>query len=183
MHFACNTQHFAPGLSPKVSPNTARATKSDTPTSPNIAPATKSYIQTSLQQHHQILRLPQKVTALQLQQILCLPRKVTHESSLPFSSLLSSTLLFSTLPFSTRLFSTLLFSSFLYSTLITLLYSSLLFSTLLFSLTFKLQSSEISHASCLWLSISTCAVWIFVADPNMQSTTLYVLYFERTRQP
>ena len=35
-------QHFAFRLSPKMSPNAAPATKSDTPTSPNTAPATKS---------------------------------------------------------------------------------------------------------------------------------------------
>ena len=35
-------QHFARRLSTQISPNTAPATKSDTPTSPNTAPATKS---------------------------------------------------------------------------------------------------------------------------------------------
>ena len=35
-------QHFAFRLSPKMSPNAAPATKSDTPTSPNTAPATKN---------------------------------------------------------------------------------------------------------------------------------------------
>ena len=35
-------QHFALRLSPQISPNTAPATKSDTPRSPNAAPATKN---------------------------------------------------------------------------------------------------------------------------------------------
>ena len=35
-------QHFALRLSPKMSPNAAPATKSDTPTSPNTAPATQN---------------------------------------------------------------------------------------------------------------------------------------------
>ena len=37
-------QHFALGLSTQISPNTAPATKSDTPRSPNAAPATKNDI-------------------------------------------------------------------------------------------------------------------------------------------
>ena len=40
-------QHFALRLSIQISPNTAPATKSDTPTSPNTAPATKSDTPTS----------------------------------------------------------------------------------------------------------------------------------------
>ena len=40
-------QHFALRLSSQISPNTAPATKSDTPTSPNTAPATKSDTPTS----------------------------------------------------------------------------------------------------------------------------------------
>ena len=40
-------QHFALRLSTQISPNTAPATKSDTPTSPNTAPATKSDTPTS----------------------------------------------------------------------------------------------------------------------------------------
>ncbi len=144
------------------------ATKSDsTPTTPNIPPAMKSYAPTS-QQLRQILRLPRKVTRQQ-------PMKLLF-SSLPFSSLLFSTLLFPSLPFSSLLYYSLLFSSLLFSTL---LYSTLLYS----SLTLKLRSSEVSHPSCLWLSVSTCAVWIFVTDRSMQSTTLYVLYVGRTPQP
>ena len=40
-------QHFALRLSTQISPNTALATKSDTPRSPNTAPATKSDTATS----------------------------------------------------------------------------------------------------------------------------------------
>ena len=56
-------QHFALRLSTQISPNTAPATKSDTPRAPNTAPATKSDAPRSLQPH-QILRLPRKMNLM-----------------------------------------------------------------------------------------------------------------------
>ena len=46
-------QHFARRLSTQISPNTAPATKSDTPTSPNTAPATKNDAHNWLSWHMQ----------------------------------------------------------------------------------------------------------------------------------
>ena len=71
-------QHFAFRLSPKMSPNAAPATKSQTPTSPNTAPGTKNAISCLIRVSYETsfpMRRASNVN-LQPQQILRLPRNL-----------------------------------------------------------------------------------------------------------
>ena len=105
------TQHFAFPL-PKFSRNAAPAMKSDAPTSRNTVPATKN---NSLidPRHMSSTTGGETGPTFQHHQILRLPRKVTPQPFLPYS-----TLLFSTLLYSTRLYDSLLYSTLWFSTLL-----------------------------------------------------------------
>ncbi len=101
---ASKKTYFAPRQSPKISPNSAHYTKSDTPTSPNTAPATKNYTPTLL--------FSTLLSTLFFSTLLC---------PLLYISLLYSTLLYSCLVYSTLLYDSLLFCCLLS----TLVYDSL----------------------------------------------------------
>ena len=122
-----------------------------------------------------MLRLTGEVTlTLQHHQKLRLPQKVTLFSTLLYSTLLFSTFLYSTLLFSAPLHSTLLFSTPLCSTLhfssllfCTPLYSSLLHSTPLYS---SLRHSALLYTSLLYFSVLHSTL---LCSTPLHSTLLY----------